>query len=98
MPYEAFVEYRPHRATLDLIEKANRIIDEYVPRGLRLTVRVISDKSPAFHAFDGKREFDFVRMPWGARPRAMISYSNFGSDDGGDANKIVSFPKTPEER
>jgi hypothetical protein len=39
MACEAFDDYRPHRSTLDLIEKANRIINEYVPLGLRLTVR-----------------------------------------------------------
>jgi hypothetical protein len=39
MACDAFNDYRPHRSTLDLIEKANRIIDEYVPLGLRLTVR-----------------------------------------------------------
>jgi hypothetical protein len=38
--FEAFNNnYRPHRSTLDLIAKANSIINEYVPLGLRLTVR-----------------------------------------------------------
>jgi hypothetical protein len=39
MACEAFIDYRPHRATLELIKLVNQVIDEYVPLGLRLTVR-----------------------------------------------------------
>jgi hypothetical protein len=39
MTCEVFIPYRPHRATLVVIDQAKAIIDEYLPQGLKLTLR-----------------------------------------------------------
>ena len=39
MPCELFVPWKPHAATLTVVEQANTIIDEYIGLGFNLTLR-----------------------------------------------------------
>ena len=47
MTTEVFIPYKPHAATLKVVEQANAIIGEYEEQGFALTLRQLFDHSRA---------------------------------------------------